>query len=80
MSPCSGGWGGREGSQPCTQWGDAHCQMSLVWDGRGDEDLWHVGSVGHFVTHVPSGDGGGEEDLWHVRSRGRSVTHVSSGG
>ena len=29
--------------------------MSLVGDGRGEEDLCHVRSGGHSVTHVPSG-------------------------
>ena len=65
--------------------------MSLVGDGGGEEELWHVRSGGCSVTHVPSGewwrrggalssvgDEGGEEE--HVRSGGRSVTHVPSGG
>ena len=60
--------------------GDAHCQMSLVWDGREDEDLSHVCSEGCSVTHVPSGDGGGEEDLWDERIGGSSVRHIPSGG
>ena len=29
--------------------------MSLVGDGGGEEDLCHVRSGGHSVTHVPSG-------------------------
>ena len=48
--------------------GDAQCDMSLVGDGRGEEDLCHVRSGGCSVTHVLSGDGRGEEDLCHVRS------------
>ena len=55
--------------------------MSLVGDGGGEEDLWHVRSGGRSVTHVPSGGwerrGG---SLCHVRSGGCSVTHVPSGG
>ena len=38
--------------------------MSLVGDGGGEEELWHVRSGGFSVTHVPSG---GRE------RRGRSV-------
>ena len=60
--------------------GDTHSHMSPVGDGGGEEELWHVRSGGHSVTHVPSGGWGGEEDLCHVRSGGRSVTHVPSGG
>ena len=57
--------------------GDAHCQMSLVWDGRGVEDLWHVGSGGRSVIHVPIvGDGGGKQDFSHVRSGGCSVGQI----
>ena len=29
--------------------------MSLVGDGGGEEELWHVRSGGRSVTHVPSG-------------------------
>ena len=29
--------------------------MFLVGDGGGEEELWHVRSGGHSVTHVPSG-------------------------
>ena len=29
--------------------------MSLVEDGGGEEELWHVRSGGRSVTHVPSG-------------------------
>ena len=34
--------------------------MSLVGDGGGEEELWHVRSGGRSVTHVPSG--GWEEE------------------
>ena len=47
--------------------------MSLVGDGGGEEELWHVRSGGCSVTHVPSGGWGGEEDLCHVRSGGHSL-------
>ena len=65
----SGGWGRRGESQLCLQWGMLsdtcpNCQMSLVWDGRGDKDLWHVCSGGRSVIHVPiAGDGGGKQDF-----------------
>ena len=56
--------------------GDAQCQMSLVWDGR-IEDLWHVGSGGRSVIHVPIvGDGGGKQDFGHLRSGGWSVGKI----
>ena len=35
--------------------GDTHSHMSLVGDGGGEEELWHVRSGGCSVTHVPSG-------------------------
>ena len=58
--------------------------MSLVGDGGGEEDLWHVRSGGCSVTHVPSGGwwrrGGSVRSGGHVRSGGCSVTHVPSGG
>ena len=63
--------------------------MSLVGDGGGVEELWHVRSGGRSVTHVPSGGwwrSGGAlactqwEGLCQVGSGGRSVTHVPSGG
>ena len=54
--------------------------MSLVGDKGGEEDLCHVPSGEHSVTHVPSGRWGGEEDLCHVPSGGRSVAYVPSGG
>ena len=38
----------------CTQWGMLS-DTSSVGDGRGEEDLCHVRSGGHSVTHVPSG-------------------------
>ena len=60
--------------------GDTQWLMYPVGDGRGKEDLSHVRSGGHSLTHVPSGGWGGEEDLCHVRSGGRSLTHVPSGG
>ena len=49
-------------------------------DDGGEEDLSHVCSGGHSVTHVHSGDGGGEENLCWVHSGGCSVTHVLSWG
>ena len=70
--------------------------MSLVGDGRGEEDLCHVRSGGRSVTHVPSGgrwrrggalactQGGTLSDtcpqLGMVEERSSSVTHVPSGG
>ena len=54
--------------------------MSPVGDDGGEEDLSHVRSGGHSVTHIHSGDGGGEANLCWVRSGGCSVTHVPSGG
>ena len=38
--------------------GDAQRHMSLVGDGGGEEELWHVRSGGCPVTHVPSGGWG----------------------
>ena len=35
--------------------GDTHSHMSPVGDGGGEEELCHVRSGGHSVTHVPSG-------------------------
>ena len=60
--------------------GDAQWLMYPVGDGGGEEDLCHVPSGGHSVTHVPSGRQGGEEYLCHVPSGGRSVAYVPSGG
>ena len=60
--------------------GDTQWLIYPVGDGGGEEDLCHVRSCGHSLTHVPSGGWGGEEDLCHVRSGGCSVTHVPSGG
>ena len=54
--------------------------MSRIGDGGGEEDLCHVRSGGHSVTHVLVGDGGGEEDLCDVHSGGHSLTYVPSGG
>ena len=60
--------------------GDTQWLMYPVGDGGGEEDLCHVPSGGHSLTHVPSGGWGGEEDLCHVRSGGHSVADVPSGG
>ena len=60
--------------------GDTQWLMYPVGDGGGEEDLCHVPSGGHSLTHVPSGRWGGEEDLCHVRSGGHSVADVPSGG
>ena len=60
--------------------------MSPVGDDGGEEDLSHVRSGGHSVTHIPSGgwlrrgERRREEFFCHVRSGVRAVTHVSSGG
>ena len=43
--------------------GDTQWLMYPVGDGGGEEDLCHVRSRGHSLTHVPSGGWGGEEDL-----------------
>ena len=59
--------------------GDTQCLKYPVGDGGGEEDLCHVRSGGHSLTHVPSGGWGGEEDLCHVRSGGHSVADVPSG-
>ena len=48
--------------------GDAQWLMYPVGDGGGEEDLCHVRSGGHSVTHVPSGRQGGEEYHCHVPS------------
>ena len=50
--------------------GDTHSHMSPVGDGGGEEELWHVRSGGHSVTHVPSGGWGRRRG----GSGGRSVT------
>ena len=56
-------------SDTCPQWGmgeekrssamyavgDAQRHMSLLGDGGGEEELWHVRSGGRSATHVPSG-------------------------
>ena len=42
--------------------------MSLVGDGGEEEDLCHVHSGGHSVTHVPNGAWEGEEYLCCVHS------------
>ena len=46
-----------EGRRICVMYavGDTHSHMSPVGDGGGEEELWHVCSGGHSVTHVSSG-------------------------
>ena len=54
--------------------------MSLVGDGGGEEELWHVRSGGRSVTHVPSGGRWRRGGALACTQWSRSVTHVPSGG
>ena len=57
--------------------GDTHSHMSLVGDGGGEEELWHVRSGRRSVIHVPSGG-------WWRRGgsvpcmQWRTLTHICS--